>query len=132
MDIQAMPTRSCSVWHLREYTCPVCRAAYGKRNSLNRHSKAKHVPKLKCFFCEMFPADRNTRRSLHMLKTYNYPVPETYLQGPLNSHLDFNLMGNSIRVLPNNEYVAPVLALVPSEGGRERLFGHSNRSPAQL
>ena len=98
MDIQAMPTRSFSVWNLREHTCPVCRAAYRKRNSLNRHSKAKHVPKLKCFFCEkMFPPDRNTRRSLHMLKTLNYPVPETYLQGPLNSRLDFNLMGNSIK-----------------------------------
>ena len=118
-----MPTRSFSVRNVREHTCPVCRATYEKRNSLNRHIKAKHVPKLKCFFCDKtFPADRNNRRSLHMLKSHRYPVPETFLSGPLNSCLDFNLRDSSINVVSNSDYVVPAPAQVSAPTDLAALF----------
>ena len=77
---------------LKEHTCTICRATYEKRNSLNRHIRSKHVQKLKCFFCEKrFPADRNAHRATHMIKQQNYPVPEQFLQGPLDASADLHL-----------------------------------------
>ena len=66
------------------------------------HIKNKHVQKLKCFFCDKkFPADRNVRRTLHMLKQHQYPVPEQFLQGPLDPSLDINPVRNFTRVPPS-------------------------------
>ena len=101
-NLQTMPCREFRLQKLREHTCTICPATYEKRNSLNRHIKNKHVQKLKCFFCDnKFPADRNVRRTLHMLKQHQYPVPEQFLQGPLDPSLDINPVRNFTRVPPS-------------------------------
>ena len=108
-----MPSRSFRVRQLREQTCTICRTTYEKRNSLKRHIHSKHVQHLKCSFCDKtFPADRNTLRSLYMLRTHNYPVPETYLSGPLNANLEFNLSEGSINVI--SDHVVPVPVSAPT------------------
>ena len=43
-----------------------------------------------------------------MFKQHNYPVPQGFLQGPLNNSLDFNVMNNSISDISKSEYVAQV------------------------
>ena len=118
LDIQAMPSRTFRVQKLKEYTCPICRRTYEKRNSLNRHIKNKHVTKLQCFFCEKtFTADRISRREAHMLKAHNYPVPERSLQVPLDasmdvdgSNLNFKRGAQSSRTV---DHVTPVFAPSP-------------------
>ena len=50
-----------------------------------------------------------------MLKAHHYPVPETYLQGPLNSCLDFNLRDSSINVISNSDHVVPVQVSTPTD-----------------
>ena len=48
LEFQAMPSRAFRLRQLKEYTCPVCRITYEKRNSLNRHIRARHEKHLPC------------------------------------------------------------------------------------
>ena len=57
-----------------------------------------------------------------MLKSHRYPVPETFLSGPLNSCLDFNLRDSSINVISNSDYVVPAPAQVSTPTDLAALF----------